>query len=241
MIRTLLWFAYFWILLIGTLPKLLLAGRMEKAGNSKEHDRLAEDVPRVWARRLLWAAGARVEVEGLDKIPKDRTVLFVSNHQGNFDIPLLMGKLPVAKGFVAKKELKKLPILSSWMVRMRCVFLDRSDIRQSLVVINEAVSYLKKGHSMVLFPEGTRSKGPEMGEFKAGSLKLAMKAQVPIVPVAIDGSYRLMEAQGFWIRPATVNIRELDMIETKGLDKEEARDLPRRVKETIQDALANAD
>lgn len=87
------------------------------------------------------------------------------------------------KAFIAKIELLKLPLLRTWMIHLKCVFMDRSDIRQSLKVINQAADHLKEGYSMIIFPEGTRSKNETFGEFKPGSLKLALKAGVPIVPV----------------------------------------------------------
>lgn len=234
MIRTILWFAYFWVLLLGTLPNLYRAKRFEAAGKIKEHDLVTNKVAHGWARALLRAAGAEVVVRGEEKIPADQAVLFVSNHQGNFDIPLLMGYISTPKSFVAKIEMLKLPILRTWMEHLKCVFMDRSDIRQSLKVINQSAKYLKEGYSTVLFPEGTRSKGAEMGEFKAGSLKLATKAGVPIVPVAIKGSYKLMERQGFKIKPATVEITIFDPVNTVGLSKEESQKLPQQIKAIIE-------
>lgn len=234
MIRTVLWFAYFWILLLGTLPSLHKVKRYEKQGKRAEHDRLTNKVVKTWARALLRAAGAKVILQGEERIPKDQPVVFVSNHQGNFDIPLLLGYISTPKAFVAKIELSKFPIVSNWMEQMKCVFMDRADIRQSLTVINQSAEYLEQGYSTVLFPEGTRSKGGKMGAFKAGSLKLAKKAGVPIVPVAIDGSYKLMEKQKYWIKPATVRITIFDPIETRNLSKEQMQGLPQIIRSIIE-------
>src|SRR5699024_1808110 len=99
-----------------------------------------------------------------------------------------MGYLGVPHGFIAKVELTKFPIVSQWMKEMKCIFMDRSDRRQSLQSIKEGINILKNGHSMVIFPEGTRSKSDAMGEFKAGSMTLATKSGVPIVPITISGS-----------------------------------------------------
>ncbi|QRN84620.1 1-acyl-sn-glycerol-3-phosphate acyltransferase [Clostridia bacterium] len=237
MIRTIVWFLYFGILLLGTLPNLLRVKSYQAQGQIEKHDLLTNKVTTRWARALLRAAGARVVVQGEKKIPANQPVVFVSNHQGNFDIPLLLGYIPTPKAFVAKIELSKFPIVSNWMKQMKCVFMDRADIRQSLSVINQSANYLKQGYSTVLFPEGTRSKGNKMGEFKAGSLKLAQKAGVPIVPVAINGSYKLMEQQGFKIKPATVTITILDPIATKDLSKDQMRDLPEKIQSMIEQKL----
>ena len=137
----------------------------------------------------------------------------------------------------AKIELAKLPFINRWMEHLHCVFMDRSDVRQSLKVINQAADYLKQGYSMVIFPEGTRSKGDTLGEFKPGSLKLATKAGVPIVPITIQGSYKIMEQNKFQIKPAKVKITIHKPILTSDLSKEQASDLPNVVRETIKQAL----
>ncbi|MGB2991612.1 MAG: lysophospholipid acyltransferase family protein, partial [Paenisporosarcina sp.] len=98
------------------------------------------------------------KVEGLELIPEE-TVLFVSNHEGNFDIPSLIAHIPKPFAFMSKVEVKKLPIIKDWMVAMNCVFIDRTNRRSSMRSITDMVSTLKAGHSMIIFPEGTRSKG----------------------------------------------------------------------------------
>lgn len=237
MIRTIIWFCYFWIYLLGLIPKYFKVNRLYKAGRIKEHDELVNSTVPKWANALLKLAGASIKVIGAENIPQDRTVLFVSNHQGNFDIPILLGCIGKPKAFVAKVEMLKMPIIRSWMKHMNCVFLDRKDLRQSLQVMNAATEYLKKGCSMVIFPEGTRSKGRAMGEFKAGSLRIAVKANVPIVPVTINGSYKLMEQNSFLIKPAEIVVVVSKPIETAGLAKEEANELPEKVYGIIEGNL----
>jgi 1-acyl-sn-glycerol-3-phosphate acyltransferase len=237
MIRTILWFIYFWLYLLAILPTLLRVKRLEKLGKISDHDQLTTQTAQKWARSLIKFAGVTVNIFGEKKIPLDRPVLFVSNHQGNFDIPLLLGYINKPKGFIAKIELLKLPFIRTWMTHLKCVFMDRSDPRQSLRVINQAAEYLKEGYSMVIFPEGTRSKGETLGEFKPGSLKLAVKAGVPIVPITIRGSYKIMEENGFIIKPANVEIEIFDPIPTAGLSKEQAAELPEGVRKIIEDGL----
>ncbi|EHQ87711.1 lysophospholipid acyltransferase family protein [Desulfosporosinus youngiae] len=237
MIRTILWFTYFWLYLIAIQPKLIRVKRLEKMGKTSEHDELTNQTAKKWARSLVKLAGVKVVTKGEEHIPAG-PILFVSNHQGNFDIPILIGYIDKPKAFIAKIELQKLPIIQTWMTHLKCVFMDRSDIRQSLKVINQAADHLKNGYSMVIFPEGTRSKGKALGEFKPGSLKLALKAGVPIVPVAIQGSYRIMEENGFRIKPAHVEISIFDPIPTAGLSKEQAAELPERVRRIIEQGLS---
>jgi 1-acyl-sn-glycerol-3-phosphate acyltransferase len=237
MLRTAFWFIYFVIYLIVIYPKLLKVKNLEKQGKTAEHDQLTSQTAKVWAQSLLNVAGVTVKVRGEEKIPVDSTVLFVSNHQGNFDIPLLLAHIEKPKAFIAKVELLKIPLIRSWMTQMKCVFMDRSDIKQSLKVINQASVHLKEGYSMVIFPEGTRSKGNTMGEFKAGSLKLALKAGVPIIPITIRGSYKIMEQNGSIIKPAEVEILIHDPLLTSDLSKEEAKELPDKVRAIIEQGL----
>ncbi|MHB1393346.1 MAG: lysophospholipid acyltransferase family protein [Clostridia bacterium] len=237
MIRTIAWFAYFWLYLIKIMPGYYKANRFLKEGKIKERDMLVDSVASKWAKDLLKLAGARVKVIGAENIPIDRAVLFVSNHQGNFDIPILLGCIDKPKAFIAKVEMLKMPIIRTWMKQMNCVFLDRQDLRQSLRIMNEATEYLKDGYSMVIFPEGTRSKGETMGEFKAGSLRIAVKANVPIVPVTIKGSYKLMEQNGVIIKPAEVEVVVSEPIETLGLTKEQINGLHEKVCSIIADNL----
>jgi 1-acyl-sn-glycerol-3-phosphate acyltransferase len=211
---------------------MLKAKQLDKRNAVKERDEHVYKTVSRWARTLVRLAGGRIKVVGEENLPVDEAVVFISNHQGNFDIPILMGYINKPKAFIAKIETRKLPLVSTWMKHMKCVFMDRNDIRQSVQAINEGVDLLKQGYSMVIFPEGTRSKGETMGEFKQGSFKLATKAGVPIVPVAIKGSYKMMEEKGF-IRPASVEVIISKPISTEGLTREELQQLPDRVKEII--------
>ncbi|AFM40710.1 1-acyl-sn-glycerol-3-phosphate acyltransferase [Desulfosporosinus acidiphilus SJ4] len=236
MIRTIIWFAYFWLYLIAIEPVLMRINHLSKMGRISERDKLTSEIAKKWARSLLKCAGVTVTISGEEKIPSG-PVLFVSNHQGNFDIPLLLGYINKPKAFIAKIELLKIPLIRTWMTHMQCVFMDRSDIRQSLKVINQAAINLKEGYSMVIFPEGTRSKCETLGDFKPGSLKLALKAGVPIVPLTIRGSYKIMEENGFLIKPAHVEIIISDPIPTSNLTKDQANELPDRVYAIIDHSL----
>ncbi len=236
MLRTLFWFVYFGIYMILLLPRLWKVKHLEKQGKLKEMQHLTHKTAKVWARRLIAITGTSVQVEGLEHVPPG-PVVFVSNHQGNFDIPLFLGHVEKQKAFIAKIELLKMPLVSTWMKYIRCIFIDRNDARQSLRAINTGVDLLKDGHSLVIFPEGTRSRSAEIGEFKKGSLKLATKAGVPIVPVTINGTYRMMEANGGRMKPASVKMIISPPIDTTNLSKEEESQLTDRVFEIIKENL----
>lgn len=205
-----------------------------KADNEQIHKSL-HNILMTWAAHVLNYVGAKVNVVGRENIPKE-TCLYVANHQGFFDIPITVYSLDKTVGFIAKKELLKFRILTYWMQQIHCIFMDRSNVRESIKAINEGIDALKNGHSLVIFPEGTRSKGPRIGEFKKGSLKLALKSGVPIVPVAIDGSYKLREGnEKNRIKSAEVKVTICKPIYLNELSKEEQTNLS----ETVRDIIKN--
>ncbi|MBB6630348.1 lysophospholipid acyltransferase family protein [Clostridium algidicarnis] len=176
-----------------------------------------------WSIKTIKIIGMEIEVIGKDNIPKE-ACLFVSNHQSYFDVPALIYAIDKPIGFVAKKELEKIPVYKSWMLDIKSVFIDRNNAREAIKTINEGVQYLKEGYSMGIFPEGTRSKSKHMGKFKKGSLKLATKSKVPIVPISINGTYKAFEETGS-LKRASVKIIIDKPIYTKDLTKEEENTL----------------
>lgn len=130
------------------------------------------------------------------------------------DIPLLYSTAPQTMAFVAKKEMEKIPLLGYWMKERGCVFIDRDNARSSLKAINQAIENLKLGHPMAIFPEGTRSKGPQVGDFKAGGLRIAIKSGVKVIPVSIKDSYKLIEKKGK-NTPAKVSVHYSESIDPK--------------------------
>ncbi|KAB3534471.1 1-acyl-sn-glycerol-3-phosphate acyltransferase [Alkaliphilus pronyensis] len=235
--RTTIWFFMFWVYTIGTVFLLPFAMYLNKKGELLRKRRFTQNIAHKWSKKLVALTGSNIEVMGVNNIP-DGPVLFVSNHQGNFDIPLLLSNLPKSIGFVAKIELKKMPIINRWMELLECVFIDRKDLRQSLRAITRAIEVLKSGQSIVIFPEGTRSKGNEIQPFKPGSLRMAAKADVPIVPITIKGSYKILEATNK-INPADVQIIISEAINVNEIDTDKATDLTVMVFNIIKDNLEN--
>lgn len=237
MFRTIIWYTNFALSLIAKVPQMFKVNSLEKNGKTAESISYIDKVTSKWAKSHVKLSGAKVAVFGEENIPKDVPVVFISNHQSNFDIALFMSYIDKPKGYIAKIEMKKIPILRTWMGYMNCVFMDRSNIRKSAEAIVEGVNIIKGGYSLVIFPEGTRSKSNVIGEFKAGSFKLATKSKAPIIPVTIKDSYKLMEDNGNKIKPANVEIHIHPAIETKNLTKEEMEALPEKVKSIIGSKL----
>jgi 1-acyl-sn-glycerol-3-phosphate acyltransferase len=186
------------------LPKLFKAKRLKKENKLEELERYLDNVVKKWSNNLLKLAGITVVVKGRENILKNEKILFVSNHQGNFDIPILLGCLDRRVAFIAKDEIKKMPFIGQWMELLNCVFIERNNIKQSIKAINKGAKYMKDGQAMVVFPEGTRSIDGSLNEFKAGSLKLAVKSKSKVVPVTINGSINVMKKGELLIKPSQV-------------------------------------
>lgn len=203
MYKTINWFAYLWWNLLKPRFKLM---KLNRQGKIAERDACAHAIARKWAQSGLSMNGSSIQLIGVENVPESGGVLFVANHQSNFDIPIMIAHVPRDKGFIAKLELLKVPSFSRWMKYIGCVFIDRKDPRQSLKDINDAAERLKAGHSLVIFPEGTRSADGTVAPFKAGGLKLALKAKVPVVPVTISGSKNIMPKGTSLIKSASVKV-----------------------------------
>jgi 1-acyl-sn-glycerol-3-phosphate acyltransferase len=187
----------------------------------------------IWGGGIMKKFKITLNVTGLENVP-DGPVLFVSNHQGYADIPVFGAVITMKQiGFVAKNTLGKIPVFGEWIRDIRSVFIERDDARSSLKTMEQATELLKKGFSLVIFPEGTRSKGPKPGEFRKGSLRAAIKAGVPIVPVTLNGTYKVYEAKGYPAPGAIVDFHINPAIDTQGLSKPEANALPDKVEEII--------
>lgn len=239
MFKTIIWYLDFAISLFCKTPQLLKVNKLGKEGKLKEKDAYAHKVTTEWALKRLNHSGATVIVHGKENIPADQNVVFISNHQSNFDIAIFMSHIDKPKGFVSKIEMAKVPLLKQWMESIHCIFMDRSTLKGAASAIVEGIKIIKEGYSLVIFPEGTRSKGDKMGEFKAGSFKLATKPKVPIVPVTINGSYKLLEGNGNRIKPGTVEVYIHPAIETASLSKDELNGLPEKVQHIIGSKLPN--
>ncbi|MEE1000303.1 MAG: lysophospholipid acyltransferase family protein [Treponemataceae bacterium] len=225
--------------LIKNQDKKRLCLKLEKAGDIKARDEKIQELVPEWANYMVNLMGNRkatVTVFGQENIPQDTAVVFIANHQGYLDIPVLLANSKKQMGFISKAEILKVPILSGWMKLMQCVFLKRNSPRQSVEAMNKAVETVKNGYSLVIFPEGHRSKGGPVQKFKAGSFKLAFRSEVPIVPVTIDGTWHLFEEKKK-PNPGDIKLTFHPAISTKGLTKEEQATIPSKVQEIVESAL----
>ncbi|WP_219375630.1 lysophospholipid acyltransferase family protein [Bacillus mycoides] len=237
MIQTFFKIFYLIVIVITITPRLWRIKRKANAMSPQEKDSVVYKTTNWFGKKMVGVTGSTVEVKGLENVPKDKPVLVVSNHQSNMDIPVLLGYLNKPIGFVSKAEIKKFPVVPTWMELMNCVFMDRSDRRQSLKAIKDGIELLKSGHSIVIFPEGTRSKGGEIGEFKAGSFHLAVKSGVSILPVTLDGTYKMFEANGNRMKPAHATLIISKPITPEEYASMDAKELTQHTKDIIASQL----
>ena len=240
MIRTVVFIAVLWLYQVAVLPVLLFALVCGALGARRFTRRFTVPITRGWAACLLRLAGVRVEVHGEIGVPADQSVLVVSNHQGAFDIPVLMVSLGRPVAFVAKRSLGRIPSVGAWMRLIGCLFLDRESPRQAIELVKRAVASLHAGDSLVIFPEGTRSNSADMASFKKGSLSIAAKAETPVIPVTVDGSWRVKQPGSSIIRPAEVHVTIGDPVSTKGLDRAARKALPETVEALVRAGLGKA-
>lgn len=178
---------------------------------------LIHDCGIFWGRSCLKLAGLKLQIKGRENIPEQGPVIYVSNHQSNFDIPILYAGLPVQFRWLAKKELFRIPFFGLAMKRSGYIPIDRSDRRKTMHSLNQAAQRIRSGTSVIVFPEGTRTTDGQVQPFKKGALVIAAKAQVPIVPLAIQGSYGV-QPKGRWIVNAgRLTLTVCPAINTKGL------------------------
>ncbi len=234
--RTILCFGYLIFALIGYIPAMLKCKRLERRGMDEEMHRTADKCIKNFARGALKVAGVTVDIYGEENIGSVPAV-YVPNHQGNWDVAVLLAYLDKPYGFISKDSISKIPLVRTWMSFMNCVFIDRSNTREAVRAVSNAASRITQGDSIIIFPEGTRSRGENMGEFKLGAFKSAIKYDVPIIPVSIDGTYRIMEAnKGSRIHSAHVILTFLPPVCTSDYDREEQKTLPAKVSRMILDA-----
>jgi len=196
-------------------------------------DRPLRMAARLWAPGLLLGAGAKLCVEGLERVDFSRPHVFVANHQSMIDICVLFRALPVPLRFVLKEELRKVPFIGWYAHAMGMVFIERSRTREAARRLHRAVSLVRRGASLCAFPEGTRSRDGSVRPFRGGAFQVAIEAGVSVVPVAITGSGAVLPPAGFRVRPGTITLRIGDPIPANGLQPHERQALARRVHDAV--------
>ena len=197
--------------------------------------RLAYSQVRAWARALHLATGVRPRGHGLDNVPTTGSYVVIANHASHLDGPALIATLPHPAYFVIKKELARIPIWGNAAVKVGFITVDRADTLQSRTQMKKAIDTISAGRRIIIFAEGTRSPDGRLQRFKKGGFHLAVDAQVPILPVAINGSHTLFPKDGKVVRSGVVDVIMCEPIATEGLTK---ADIPALLEKTRSAILA---
>jgi 1-acyl-sn-glycerol-3-phosphate acyltransferase len=197
---------------------------------------LAHWVARMWGRSILFVSRVKVQITGLENIPSQRSCILMSNHQSNFDIPVLLGRLPVQFRWLAKEELFKIPIFGRGMRGCGYISIDRSNRKLAFASLKEAARKIRDGVSVLIFPEGTRSRDGRIQPFKKGGFVLSVDAGVPIVPIVIYGTCFIMPKGRLLIRSRMVRMDILEPIETTAFTRKTKDELMEKVRSTICEA-----
>jgi 1-acyl-sn-glycerol-3-phosphate acyltransferase len=214
---------------------LLISLIIEKlSSREKAKDYLGKEVGRFGKAAFLLAF-SKVTAIGKENVPEKGPAVIVSNHQSAFDIPLMVGFVKGRISFIAKKEIGKIPFLKWFVVRLDGILIERGNKIQTASSMRKILRVLKNGGIIMLFPEGTRDSTGVMGDFKKGSLAIPYKLNIPVLPVAIDGTRNMMKKGSLLIRPSEINIKILEPLYPKEFADEEQ--LRKRTEDLIGNAL----
>jgi 1-acyl-sn-glycerol-3-phosphate acyltransferase len=197
------------------------------------YSRLINLFAKAWTGSILLAAGVKLEITGLEKIDRTKSYIFIGNHQSHFDVFAIFTSLPLTARFMAKAELYRIPVFGWALTATGTVRIDRSNREKSIASMNDALERIRKGVSVVIFPEGTRSVDGEIKDFKKGGFVLALKGQIPIVPVSISGSRFILRKHSMSVKPGKLKMVFGDPIDTGSYTYQDREKLSDRVRQFI--------
>jgi 1-acyl-sn-glycerol-3-phosphate acyltransferase len=190
---------------------------------------------RAWSSLILKTTGVRVHVDGLERLDPTRSYVLAANHQSIYDIPILFASLPLQLRIVAKASLGSFPFLGWHLQRTGHLLVDRKN--PGADIVNKMKRLVSESHSLIVFPEGTRSVDGTLGRFKKGSFLVAIDAGLPVVPVSVSGSRHVMTKGRLMVRPGSVRVTIHEPIPTAGVGREGVIEFGNRVREIVRTAV----
>jgi 1-acyl-sn-glycerol-3-phosphate acyltransferase len=200
------------------------------------HGNFGHKCARAWSWLILKTTGVHVEVDGLERLDRSRSYVFASNHQSIYDIPILFASLPFQLRILAKESLGRIPFMGWHLQRTGHVLVDRSN--PGAGVVRKMKRLVAEGHSLIVFPEGTRSTDGSVGRFKGGSFIIALQSGLPVVPISVIGSRHVMFRGEVMVRPGRVRVIVHEPIETQSVPREAVREFASSVREVVASAAA---
>ena len=194
-----------------------------------------QNIARLWSQMILWTIGASVQVEGLDKIDTSKPQVYVVNHLSALDIPVLYTHLPFQFRILAKKELFRYPFMGWHLRRPGQIPVVLENPKASVRSLNLAVAAIRKGNSLVIFPEGGRSPDGQLHTFMGGAFYAAVKAQVDVVPIVLVGTYEMLKMNSFHIKPGSVQMVVGSPISTVGMSTRDIAKITERARIVMGD------
>jgi 1-acyl-sn-glycerol-3-phosphate acyltransferase len=209
---------------LGTLS--LLSSLVDRTGD------LGHRCARAWSRWILATTGVRVRITGLEHLDAARSYVLASNHQSIYDIPILFASLPLQLRIVAKASLGRIPFLGWHLQRTGHLLVDRRNPGPDIVTKMKRL--VGERHSLIVFPEGTRSVDGAVARFKKGSFLVAVDARLPVVPVSVSGSREVMRKGRLMVRPGEVRLTIHEPLPTTGVARDQVIDFSERVREIVR-------
>jgi 1-acyl-sn-glycerol-3-phosphate acyltransferase len=195
-------------------------------------------VSKIWARFTLFCVNVKVKVIGLENIQEGQNYIFLSNHQSFLDIPILTVSIPFMARFIYRDSLHKVPFFGSSLKKSPHISINKEDIKKAMLSLEKAAFEIQNGKSVLIFPEGTRTSNGKISNFKRGGFQLAVKATVPLIPVAISGSFNSMPKGTWLIKPQKVFvIFGKPRIVKKDMTRAEEFELMNTIKSDIEDLI----
>jgi 1-acyl-sn-glycerol-3-phosphate acyltransferase len=223
----------FWIGLWAAIATLLVFLPVTVAALLSTTGNLAFTLSKVWAYIMLAATGVRVVIRGREKVRPGRSCVIISNHQSEYDILAIVTTLGIQYRWIIKKELRHVPLFGYALYASRNIFIDRGDHERAMHSIRHGLERLPEGVSVMFFAEGTRSADGSIAPFKKGGFLVALEKGLPVLPVTVNGSHRVLPKKSLAFHPGTIEVVVADPIDTTGYTRETLQDLVDRTRDVI--------
>ena len=227
-----------WLALWAAIATLILAVPIITAGLLSRTGNLAFSLSKIWAYTMLAVSFVRTEIKNRNRIHPKTSYILISNHQSLYDILALVTTLGIQYRWFIKKEVLKIPLFGYGLYASRNIFIDRSNTASAIESINKGMERLPKGVSLMVFAEGTRSPDGRIHEFKKGGFVTAVRRKIPILPVTVNGSRRILPKGSLAFKPGKIQVVIGNPIDTGGYTTESVDELMDRTRQTI---IANFD